>query len=1020
MGYHFGRIEKKWQKLWRAKRTHEPDLKRARRPFYNLMMFPYPSAEGLHVGNMYAYTGADVYGRMKRMQGFDVFEPIGLDGFGIHSENYAIKAGAHPMKLAKKTEENFYRQLQMTGNAFAWREKIETWKPEYYRWTQWVFLELFKRGLVYRKKSPVNWCTSCLTVLADEQAASGVCERCGSEVVKRELEQWFFKITAYAERLLQNLDRLDWSERVKIAQRNWIGRSEGSRIPFTVQGGANVYDLDVFTTRPDTLFGASYVVLSPEHGLIAQAKADIQNFREVQEYLEEAKTKKEEERTRADREKSGVELKGLAAVHPANQSRLPVWVADYVLPSVGTGAIMGVPAHDERDFAFAKQFRLPVVSVIQSVKPKECLLIHDIAGTGNEHWFPWLKAELEKAGWRVASPNLPASEHPRLEDWMQSLAGYAKELNEQSVVVGHGLGAIAALQLLAQSEKRVFKAILVAPFSPGYDWRKRKGQGPELDWDAAQRFLRDADIDWNTAKRRASEIAVYVSSNDPVVPEESIRFLEDRLGASAVRRIPDRYHFDEYHGITDFPELLREFEAIYTGEGILFNSGEWSGMTSREARSAITEFVGGKVEVQYRLRDWLISRQRYWGPPIPLIFCAACKKNASRGVAPAAHLTAGEILNPGWVPVPEKKLPVRLPFIKEFRPTGKGVSPLASQPRFVKAQCPRCGEWAERETDVSDTFLDSAWYFFRYLDPANAKRPFDKALAKKWLPVNMYIGGAEHSVLHLLYARFLTMAFSDFGLVDFEEPFAKFRVHGLLIREGAKISKSKGNVVNPDRYVAEFGADAFRTYLMFLAPFEEGGNFQDRGIVGIERFLRRVHAFFGGRARVKAKRSPTKGARGIEADPELERLLHQTVRKVTEDIEALRLNTAVSALMVLLRAFEGKTSVSERHRETFLKLLAPFAPHLAQELWAERHPKQFIDRERWPVWDPRLAEEEDVALVVQVDGVFRDTVRVRKGTAEADVKERALQSERVTRALKGARVVRVVFIANRVINFCTR
>ena len=752
--YDFKKIEKKWTSVWLKDKVYEPfdlaqgkpdlDLPRIGRgkpknPFYNLMMFPYLSAEGLHVGNVYAFVGADIYGRKKRMEGFDIFEPIGLDGFGIHSENYALKTGKHPKEQAKISKKNFYRQLNMIGNGFSWDERLETYDPEYYKWTQWIFVQMFKNGLAYRKKSSVNWCPKCLTVLADEQVLGGECERCGTKVVKKELEQWFFKITDYAERLLSDLDKIDWSERVKIAQKNWIGKSEGALIKFKIMGSKfSAGELEVFTTRPDTLFGCTYVVVSPEHPLIQEyenaprpkEELGITNFEEVKKYAGEAKKKTSEERISEGREKTGIELKGIKAVNPANKEEIPVWVADYVLAGYGTGAIMAVPAHDERDREFAEKFNLPI-------------------------------------------------------------------------------------------------------------------------------------------------------SNAPLADKE---------------------------------EVIKKVE--------------------------------GRVQINYHLRDWLISRQRYWGPPIPMIFCKKCD----------------------WQPVPEKDLPVLLPDIKNFNPTGTNKSPLATVEEFIKTKCPKCGGEARRETDVSDTFLDSAWYFFRYPDVKNKKEPFSKKTIKKWLPVDMYTGGAEHAVLHLLYTRFITKVFHDWGLIDFDEPFKKFRAHGLLIKDGAKMSKSKGNVVNPDEYIKKFGADVLRMYLMFLGPFAEGGDFRDESIAGIDRFLNRVWNLW---QKIKD-----------ENDSKVsETILHQSIKKVGEDIEKLHYNTAISQLMILLSGLEK--GCGEKSFKTFLKLLAPFAPFITEELWGG---KTSIHKSEWPEYDEKKTKEEIKTIIVQINGKVRDKFEAANDISEDDIK----------------------------------
>jgi leucyl-tRNA synthetase len=761
--YNFKKIEKKWAGRWFEDKIYEPDLDKSARPFYNLMMFPYPSAEGLHVGNMYAFVGADIYGRKKRMEGFDVFEPIGLDGFGIHSENYALKIGRNPMKLSYETEKRFYQQLNLIGNGFSWNERVETYDPEYYKWTQWIFVQMFKKGLAYRKKAKVNWCLKCLTVLADEQILAGQCERCRTKVIKKELEQWFFKITDYARRLLDDLEKIDWSERVKIAQRNWIGKSEGAIIKFKIQNSK--FEIPVFTTRADTLFGATYIVFSPEHELIMNNKLGIKNYEEIKKYIEKTKNKSEEERVAEGKEKTGVELRGIKAINPATKKEIPVWVSDYVLSGYGTGAIMAVPAHDRRDFEFAKKF------------------------------------------------NLPVSDAP----------------------------------------------------------------------------------------------------------------------------------------LADKDEIIKK--------------------------------VGGRAHINYRLRDWLISRQRYWGPPIPMIHCEIC----------------------GWQPVPEKDLPVLLPQIRKFQPTGTDKSPLAAVKEFIKTKCPKCGRQARRETDVSDTFLDSAWYFFRYIDCQNTKKIFDIRRAGRWLPVDMYIGGAEHAVLHLLYTRFLTKVFNDWGLIDFDEPFKKFRAHGLLIKNGSKMSKSRGNVVNPDYYIKKFGADVLRMYLMFLGPFEQGGDFRDESIAGIDRFLNRVWKL-GKKIKIKNQKS------------KLEKLLNKSIEKVGKDIENLHYNTAVSQLMILLNEMEKSGATPKNVFETFLKILAPFAPHLAEELWEKMGNKTSVHLEKWPEYDPKMIKEKTFELVIQINGKVRAKVEAPTEAGEAELQELALNHPVIKEKLAVAAPKKIIVVPKKLVN----
>ncbi len=763
------------------------------------MMFPYPSAEGLHVGNMYAFTGSDIYGRMKRMQGHDVFEPIGLDGFGIHSENYALKIGTHPAKQAKISEKRFYKQLEAIGNGFAWNERLETYDPEYYQWTQWVFIQLWKQGLVYRKKQAVNWCPSCKTVLADEQVVNNKCERCSSEVIQKELEQWFFKITEYAEKLLKNLDMIDWSEKIKIAQRNWIGKSEGALIEFPISEIRSLKSdirppISVFTTRPDTIFGVTFLVVSPEYAQ-QWIKSGWNPSDEIKKYI--ATALKNRNNHDEKKEKTGV-FSGFSAINPANKEKIPVWISDYVLPGYGTGAIMAVPAHDERDHEFAEKFHLPV-------------------------------------------------------------------------------------------------------------------------------------------------------SHAPLVS------------------------FDE---------------------GV--------------------QKSGGKKHTQYRLRDWLISRQRYWGAPIPMIFCANCannKKGEQKGME-------------GWYAVPEKNLPVKLPNVKDFRPQGKGESPLASAKSFYETKCPHCGENARRETDVSDTFLDSAWYYLAYVGKKNSKFEIRnsnfKHLAHKWLPVHMYIGGAEHSVLHLLYSRFVAMALHDAEHIDFDEPFTKFRAHGLLIKEGAKMSKSKGNVVNPDEYIKKFGADALRMYLMFLAPFEQGGDFRDAGILGVVRFLDRVWKLY---TRISTNRSAnnTNSIREISGQiSEYSRLLHRTIKKVTDDIENLQYNTAISALMIFLNEMEkNKEQQDLKSVLIFLQLLAPFAPHITEELWCSLGKKSSIHLSEWPNYDENAIQEESKTVVVQVNGKHRSTLTITLTSSQKEIEQIACEDARVKSVLEGKSIKKVIYIPFKVINFVT-
>jgi leucyl-tRNA synthetase len=806
--YHPDVIEPKWEARWAELHTNETDLDGAVKPFFNLMMFPYPSAEGLHVGNMFAFTGADAYGRFKRLRGWNVFEPIGFDAFGIHSENYAIKLGINPAELIPRNIENFRRQLKRMGAMFDWRHELSTTDPRYYKWTQWIFVQLFKAGKAYKKAAPVNWCPSCKTVLANEQVINGACERCGTPVEQRTLEQWFFRITEYADRLLAHLDdksKMDWSESTATAQRNWLGLSEGAEIDFPLEHGRSIR---VFTTRPDTLFGATFMVLAPEHPLVSEITTPAQQ-EAVDAYRRQVAAKDIVSRKVGDRERTGV-FTGAFAKNPANGRTIPVWIADYVLMEYGTGAIMAVPGHDERDFEFAKRYGLRIVRVLGG-----------------------------------------------------------------------------------------------------------PGQDPE-------------------APMEASETGV-----------------------------------DGYR---------------------IMNSGEFSGMPAAEGKTAIIRWLEetsrGKGVIQYRLHDWCISRQRYWGPPIPIIYCDAC----------------------GPVAVPERDLPVVLPLIEDFRPDDSGVSPLARHEEWYYVACPQCGARGRRETDVSDTFLDSAWYFLRYPSTEFDDRPFDQVRTRRWLPVASYIGGNEHAVLHLLYSRFIGMVLHELGHTHFDEPFAKFRAHGTIVKDGAKMSKSRGNVVIPDEYIAKWGADTFRTYLMFLGPFQEGGDFRADGINGPRRFLERIWQLVADCVR-------------DDATGEIKhRILvkwHQTKKAVTHRLEGLEYNTAISAVMELLNVLREENCRERRIVEELVIMVAPFAPHFAEECWERLGHRASVFDAHWPSWDEHLTVEHTVELVVQVNGKTRSKVHVRRDASETEAVTAALADETVRRFIESKEIRKRILVPNRLVNLVT-
>lgn len=768
--YNHKSVEKKWQERWEKEKIYSPDIKinrnnkeGSKEKFYNLWMFPYPSAEGLHAGHAYASTGSDIFGRFMRMQGRDVFQPIGYDSFGIHSENYAIKIGEDPHEVVKRTTKHYEEQMRSLGHGYDWTRTVTTSDPDYYKWTQWLFLKMWEKGLAYKKKAEVNFCPSCKTVLADEQVvtpaqagkepknAQGevveqfpemkVCERCGTIVEKKELEQWFFKITDYADKLLEGLERIDWSSRVSLAQKNWIGRSFGMLIKFKIDGEEG--DIEVFTTRPDTLNAVSFIALADE----------------------ELYNKKSEEKLGEDT--------GKFAIDPLSGKKLPIWKTNYVAPGYGTGAIMGVPAHDERDMDFAKKYHLDIVEK----DPDESL---------------WEKIEKE-------------------------------------------------------------------------------------DW--------------------------------------------------------------------------------------------------------------GVKHTNYHLRDWLVSRQRYWGAPIPMIECSKC----------------------GWVPVPENDLPVLLPNISDYKPEGTGKGPLANHEEFWKVSCPKCGGEARRETDVMDTFVDSSWYFLRYPSVGDEKEAMDPETTKNWLPVDLYFGGAEHSVLHLMYSRFVTKVLFDLNIIDFDEPFPKFFAHGLMIKDGAKMSKSRGNVVNPDDYVAKFGADTLRLYVMFLGPMDASPDFRDSGIEGMQRFVGRLW---------KLLNKTSEG--NIEVDSKVTSKIHQTIKKVTEDMYNFKYNTAIASIMELTNVLEKEDFVEKETLDILCRLIAPFAPHLAEEVWVEILGNSFsVHNKSWPKYDDSKIVNDIVTITVQINGKVRGLLSVDQNISkdEEEITKLAKEDVKASKWLEGQIIKKTIFISGKLINF---
>ena len=801
MKYDFKAIEKKWQDVWEKEHTFAAKQDYTLPKYYALVEFPYPSGQGLHVGHPRPYTALDIIARKKRLQGYNVLYPMGWDAFGLPTENYAMKNHIHPEVVTKNNVARFKNQLKMLGLSFDWDREVNTTDPNYYKWTQWIFLQLYKKGLAYKKEMSVNWCTGCKVVLANEEVVNGACERCGSEVVHKVKSQWMLKITAYADRLIDDLDGLDFIDRVVTQQKNWIGRSHGAEVNFETTAGDI---LTIYTTRPDTLFGATYMVMSPEHPFIEKWADKISNLDAVRAYQDQAAKKSDFERTELAKEKTGVMLEGVRAVNPVNGKEIPIFLSDYVLISYGTGAIMAVPAHDERDWEFAKKFGCPIIEVV-------------------------------------------------------------------------------------------------------------KGGNVE--------------------------------------------------------------------------------EAAFTdcATGVMVNSGFLDGMSVEEAKKAIIAYLEekglGTPKTNFKLRDWVFSRQRYWGEPIPMVYCEKC----------------------GWQPLSEEELPLRLPEITDFEPGEGGESPLARLTDWVNTTCPCCGGPAKRETDTMPQWAGSSWYFLRYMDPNNSEALVSPEAAKYWGPIDWYNGGMEHTTLHLLYSRFWNKFLYDIGVVPFSEPYKKRTSHGMILGEnGEKMSKSRGNVVNPDDVVNEFGADTMRLYEMFIGDFEKAAPWNTASVKGCKRFLDRVW---------NLQEMLTDS---MEYSKELEGVMHRTIKKVTEDIDALKLNTAIAAMMSLINEFYDKKSVTRGELKTLVTLLNPFAPHITEEIWQQQGVEGQIAHTQWPVFDPEKCVDKTVELVVQVNGKVRAKLEVSADISKEDALRLAKEHSAVAALLEGKTLVKEIFVPGKLVNLAVR
>ena len=800
--YNFKAIEKKWQDKWEETGAFHAETNSKKPKYYTMIEFPYPSGAGLHVGHPRSYTALDIIARKRRMEGYNVLYPIGWDAFGLPTENFAIKNKVHPKIVTAKNIANFTRQLKMLGFSFDWSREINTTDPSYYKWTQWIFLQLFKHGLAYKQEMPINWCTGCKVGLSNEEVVNGVCERCGSEVVQKRKSQWMLKITEYAQRLIDDLDDVNYLEKIKTQQKNWIGRSEGAEVKFKLSTGD---EMIVYTTRADTLFGATYTVMSPEHPLIEKMKDSITNYDEVLAYKTEAAKKSEFERTELAKEKTGVKLEGIYAVNPANGAKLPVFISDYVLVTYGTGAIMAVPAHDSRDWDFAKKFNLPIIEVV-----------------------------------------------------------------------------------------------------------------------------------------------------------------------SGGKNVQEEAYTDVY-------------------KGNMVNSEFLNGLPVKEAIPTMIEWLEkqglGKRKVNFKLRDWVFSRQRYWGEPIPLVHCDKC----------------------GWVPIPESELPLELPEIETFEPGENGESPLAKAYDWIETTCPCCGGKAQRETDTMPQWAGSSWYFLRYMDPHNDEALASKEALEYWSPVDWYNGGMEHTTLHLLYSRFWHKFLYDIGVVPTKEPYMKRTSHGMILGENnEKMSKSRGNVVNPDEVVEEFGADAFRTYEMFIGAFDQSTPWSQQGLKGCYKFLERVWNL----------QSIVNDEEGYSAD--LEKNINKAIKKVGEDFERMKFNTAIATMMSLVNDFSKKGSVTKDEYKTLITLLNPVAPHMTEELWLTYGNGELLSLQPWPKYDEGKTVDDEIEIVVQINGKIKDKLMIPAGLDKDGTQEAAMNTEKIKGLFEGKNVVKVIAVPGKLVNIVVK